>query len=776
MLLGRTAIFWVALALTAAAQVPSAARQKPSLPAPPPRGQRPLNQAAGQVVSSDGLALPGAEITAGGARVRTDAQGRFRLPVRGFPVHLQVTAEGFAPALVIVRGPRPVRIAVGPAPVAAQVTVAATGRRQAVTAVPVLAATMGARQISTAPEINLDSLLRQFPALATYRRSDSLNAHPTTQGISLLGTGSSGASRALVLRDGIPLNDFYGGWVDWLRVPEESIAQLTVVEGGASPLYGSGALSGVITVTSHQPNHTRASLQTAEGNLGTGLVDSYSSADFGALALGLGQQSLTTAGYIPVPPAEAGAVDTPAGVTANEFAPEIRYIPNPRLLIALRGEYYGEHRNNGTREEQNATGLRQLALHADFAAGGFWQGSLFGQSEDFASSFTSVAANRDSELLVLEQRVPAATNGAALEWSAAQDTPWGPVHAILGASYLRISAVDQEQALRNRKTPDTNHAGRQRLAGAFGEAQWRPAPSLQLTATVRDDHWRNYDAFTQSFNPTAAAPPPPLSAYPERRSSAISPSVGAVWHPRGALSFRASAYQSFRAPTLNELYRPFRVGNIETLANPALTAERYRGYQAGADLRLGRQGLLRATYFDGVVANVITAVPVAQSAQLVTDQRQNLGRLRAHGEELDARIRMGENLWLRAAYTHLQALVQSAPTAALVGRHIAEVPGNNASLRAVTAWRGWHFSAEERFGGAQFEDDLNTVPLPAFWTTGIYASRPLGYRTRWLQSVAPYLAVQNLFNRRYAVTIDPVPNLASPRLWMAGLKFTLGRD
>lgn len=769
MSLSKTGAILLALAVTVVAQAPGPARAARAT-----RGKYAI--AAGQVVSSDGLGVPGAEIAAGQARARSDAQGRFRLPVRGFPAQLRVTAEGFAPESVTVDGPEPVRVVVKPAPVSAQVTVAATGRRQKVTAVPVLAQTMGPRQIGTAPEPNLDALLRQFPALATFRRSDALNAHPTTQGISLLGLGTSGASRALVLRDGIPLNDFYGGWVDWLRVPEESIAELTVVEGGASPLYGSGALSGVITVTSHQPNLTRSSIQTAGGNLGTGLVESYSSADLGALSLGLAQQSLTTTGYIPVPPAEAGSVDTPAGVIANEFAPELRYIPNPRLLLALSGEYYGEHRNNGTRQEQNGTALRQIALRMDLEAGGFWQGNLFGQSEDFASSFSSVAADRDSETVVLQQRVPSETNGAALEWSADHSTPWGEVHAILGASYLHIAATDEEQAPLNRFTPNTNHAGRQRLTGAFAEGQWRPTPSLQLTATLRDDHWRNYDAFTGSYNAEAGALPALFTIYPERRSSAVSPSLGVVWHPRGPISLRASAYQSFRAPTLNELYRPFRVGDIETLANPALTAERYRGYQAGADARLGARGLLRATYFDGEVANVITAVTLARTPKLITEQRQNLGRLRSRGEELDARLNAMGHLWFWLAYAHLHALVQSAPSPALVGRRIAEVPDNSASIRAVSGWRGWTFSGEERFGGAEFEDDLNLVPLPAFWTTGIYASRQLGYRTRWLKSVSPYVAVQNLFNRRYAVTIDPVPNLASPRLWTIGLKLILGRD
>ena len=746
-----------------------AAAQRPVI-SPHPRANVQLR---GQVLSGDGQTVPGARVSAiGGATTRANRQGRFQLRVRRLPVHLRITAAGFAVRQVLVRHLGTVRITLVPAPVMARVTVAATGRRQRVTAVPVLAETLGPQRLESAPQVNLDSVLRQFPALSTYRRSDSLNAHPTTQGVSMLGLGSSGASRALVLRDGIPLNDFYGDWVDWLRVPEASVAQLTVVEGGASALYGSGALAGVMDIVSRQPNSTQASVQTGIGTLGTGVIESYDSVAGRTVSAGLGQQSLTTAGYVPVPAPYAGSVDTPAGVSANEFAPEIRYVPNSRLVLSLDGEYYGERRGNGTRLEQNSTALRQLALHVNLQAGGFWQGSVFAQSETFASSFAAVAANRDSEKLVLDQRVPSETTGAALEWSGSRPTAWGPVHAIFGASYLRISAVDAELAPLNPTLPYTDHAGRQRLAGAFAEGQWQPRSGLEFTATLRDDQWRNYSAFTANYGPTLRR----YTEYPNRSSSAVSPSLGAVWHPRGPLSFRLSAYESFRAPSLNELYRPFRVGNIETLANPDLTAERYRGYQAGADWRLGNRGLLRATYFDGIVSNVITAVTLSTTPQLVTEQRQNLGRLRSRGEELDARYRLRSNLWLWASYAHLHSRVIAAASTGLIGRRPPELPANDATLRAVDLWRGWDFSAEERFGGAEFENDLNTVPLPSFWTTGAYVSRSLPYHTRWLRSISPYLSVQNLFNRRYAVTMDPVPNLASPRLITAGLRFQLGRD
>src|SRR5687767_12835844 len=74
--------------------------------------------------------------------------------------------------------------------------------------------------------VNLDDRLRVIPGFSNFRRSSSLVAHPTTQGVSLRGIGSTGASRTLVLWDAIPLNDPFGGWVYWTRVSPEDLERV----------------------------------------------------------------------------------------------------------------------------------------------------------------------------------------------------------------------------------------------------------------------------------------------------------------------------------------------------------------------------------------------------------------------------------------------------------------------------------------------------------------------------------------------------------------------
>src|SRR5262249_36320958 len=105
------------------------------------------------------------------------------------------------------------------------------------------------QQMQSAAAEAIDQVLREVPGFTLFRRSDSRTANPTSQGASLRGIGGNGASRAVAYFDDIPLNDPFGGWVYWGRIPREDVSSIEVLRGGGSSLYGSDALSGVINVT-----------------------------------------------------------------------------------------------------------------------------------------------------------------------------------------------------------------------------------------------------------------------------------------------------------------------------------------------------------------------------------------------------------------------------------------------------------------------------------------------------------------------------------------------
>src|ERR1017187_10810984 len=103
---------------------------------------------------------------------------------------------------------------------------------------PASISTLDQTQIGEVPGVNLDDRLRIVPGFSLFRRSSSLVANPGTQGVSLRGLGSTGASRTLVLWDGIPLNDPFGGWVYWTRVTPEDLGVVEVSRGASTSVFG----------------------------------------------------------------------------------------------------------------------------------------------------------------------------------------------------------------------------------------------------------------------------------------------------------------------------------------------------------------------------------------------------------------------------------------------------------------------------------------------------------------------------------------------------------
>src|SRR5215216_4931964 len=118
-----------------------------------------------------------------------------------------------------------------------------------------------ARDLSDAPAHELDSILLQVPGLQLFRRSDSTSGHPTSQGVTLRALGGNASSRALLILDGVPQADPFGGWVNWPAYDPSGLEQVRVVRGGGSLAYGAGALAGVIDMSGLTRPGAEASLE-----------------------------------------------------------------------------------------------------------------------------------------------------------------------------------------------------------------------------------------------------------------------------------------------------------------------------------------------------------------------------------------------------------------------------------------------------------------------------------------------------------------------------------
>jgi outer membrane receptor protein involved in Fe transport len=280
-----------------------------------------------------------------------------------------------------------------------------------------------------------------------------------------------------------------------------------------------------------------------------------------------------------------------------------------------------------------------------------------------------------------------------------------------------------------------------------------------------------------------AAGAPTLAFEPED-SETIAPTVRFGFRRAvGEMFARGAAYSGFRPPTLNELHRPFRVGNDVTEANAALEPERLYG----ADFGVGAQhanwswdaGVFVNQLDDAIVNVTLGAGPgtfppgVFVPAGGAYRQRQNAGRIDAIGVEAEARGALGDALSWRAAFAYTDAEVDGGDAApALTGLRPPQAPEWSASAGA--RWRplvATTLSAEVIYESERFEDDLNTRALSAATVLDLRVEQRLS------PLASAYLALDNALDAdlETAETADGIESFGPPRALRLGLRLATPR-
>jgi outer membrane receptor protein involved in Fe transport len=668
-----------------------------------------------------------------------------------------------------------------PEPVRLEPVVVSAGRvEQALQDVPSNVTVLTREDIERSAARTVDDLLRQIPGFSLFRRSSSLVANPTTQGVSLRGIGPSGVSRTLVLLDGVPLNDPFGGWVYWSKVPLESIERIEVVRGGGSALYGSYALGGVINIVTQKPQATGVqgkidggTRDTIDANLETNVVK-------GPLGLSLRGSVFSTGGYPIIQENQRGAVDIDADSRHQTFIGRLEYTPLTNASLYLGGSYFNEDRGNGTPLQENSTEAGYIAAGGKFQSGdgSDWQATVYSQLQTFTSTFSRISLDRNSEVLTLDQTVPSTGVGGSLQWTKQLFAR----HLVTAGVDARwIDGQSDEDILNFAGTAVTTRreaGGQQHFVGVFAQDIFRPLERLQITGALRFDYWQNGDA--SRTDRTLATGRITKTPFSDRTDTALSPKFAILYRATDSLSLRASAYQAFRAPTLNELYRQFRVGNVVTLANAELGAERLTGGEIGLDYAVGEGWLAKLTGFwnelKDPISNVTLSAPFPADcpAGTVCRQRQNLGRTRSRGLEAELHYRPTRAWDLSASYLYNDSEVLKFPAdPSLEGKRVPQVPKHTYTLGVqYLNPRFINAAVQGRFVGDQFEDDRNENELDSFFTVDLSLWRPIP--VPYVAASEVFVAVENLFDTTYAVGKDPatgVVSIGAPLLFHGGIRF-----
>jgi len=634
------------------------------------------------------------------------------------------------------------------------------------------------RDIENFTTLTADEFLRQVPGFSLFRRSPSTTSHPTSQGVSLRGTGPSGASRTVVLVNGIPVNDPFGGWVNWGRIPLQSIEHVRVQENWGANHWSALGLGSVIEFTTAEPGW--------ENNKITGGVGTHDTSFVNAAIGGKGDLSYTaigdfyrTGGYNAVSPEDRGPIDirTDSKHLLGNGAVSYSHTDNTKYYLSVDG--FGEDRGNGTPLTNNESNIGTVStgvVHRR-ADGSSVRAALFGTDAGFNSTFSSQAPDRSIETPSLDQfAVPSTQIGGQADWSKR----FGDDVLELGMDLLRRRGVTKEyfRFVDGDFQRQRDAGATQIIGGFYGSYHYALGEKTSLDIFGRVDGRQNQSIFLRDRSRTD-----PNDDRFERSHDDftvfVEPRLQLRYEPSENLSMRSTLTRSVRVPTINELVRPFRVRNDITAANEDLNEEKAIGYDFEATFQSGEQQVSVNPYIN-ILADPIANVTLGNGPGTIDPcgvvpqggvcrQRQNLERALVYGVEVRGQTSFPDGTVLSSSYLLSYSEVTNPGDAAnLDGKNLPQLPKHQAAVRIEKTFDAVTAFFQTRFVGKQYDDDLNTLPLGSFTTFDASVTYDVG------NGKELFLTGENLLDKRYSVaeTSDNVTSTGQPLNILGGLRFS----
>jgi outer membrane receptor protein involved in Fe transport len=623
----------------------------------------------------------------------------------------------------------------------------------------------------------LDEVLKEVPGFQLFRRSDARSANPTSQGATLRALGGNASSRALLILDGVPQTDPFGGWISWPAYDLRRLGEVRVVRGGGTGANGPGALAGTIELFSAAPSDARGpGASLVYGSRDSVDAEAGINAELGAGFLTASANYARGDGFVPVVQEQRGPADRPSPY--EQASASVRAVAplSAGVEVQATGLVFKDDRERGTAFSDISTKGADASLRLVGSGRWPWSALAYVQTRKFYNSFASVNAARTATTQTSEQyNVPSTGLGARLEIRP----PVGRHLELRVGADWRATEGETKERFNFQNGVGTRRrlaGGRTDTAGAFVEAA-RETDALTLTAGGRLDRWSISGGFLRE-NVFASGAKLTDTRFQDRSGWEGTGRAGIAFRPVSGLTLRAATYLGWRLPTLNELYRPFRVGADATAGNAGLAPERLKGIEAGLDFRPSAAARIGVTLFGNRLEDGIANVTLGRGPGTfpivgfvapggVYRQRRNIGAIVSKGVEIDGQLRLGA--WtLSGGYSFADAEVKASGAAApLSGLRPAQTPRH--SFASTLAWRegAARGSLTVRYAGAQYEDDLNQQRLPDVLTFDAAAALPLGRR------LSVEARAENIGNERVIAGIsgNGILERATPRTLWIGIRY-----
>ena len=628
-------------------------------------------------------------------------------------------------------------------------------------------------QIRTSPARESQDLLREIPGVELPRTSSLVGG--TAQIVSIRGVDEG---RTAVLFDGFPINDAWGEWIDWGRVPKGMLDRVEVIEGGTSSLYGNGAMGGVISFFSRPLAPGAADMMVEGGS--RDIRHGYASVGvpvYGAFTANISGDYLQGGGYNLIDPTKRGAIDVASGVIQRNAYARLNYAPSARFSAFVSGHKFGDNRNTGTPLSYQTRDQGDIDLGLDvgsYASGLLSVRAWDGKQDEQQRSTAIRAGGRAAEDSSIVASVPSHDWGASAMWT--RSGLMGLESFSLGGDYRHMQGNFDEVDFNTAGCPAAGTCGTvartilsggdQALSGVFAQAIAAPITPLRVELSARVDQWNNDNG--HSIDAAAGA-----QTYANRSKTSFSPRLGVRYALLSNLSFHGAVYRAFRAPNLAELYKKQITSTTVTIPNPNLAPETAFGREAGLDWQPARWVQVKGTYYVADYRDFNVPTPIAAGTPGCGTapncrQRLNVNASRSTGAEGYIAVKPVAPLFVSASMNYDDDRQQSGIAAGTTNKpHINRVPSPKQTVRAT------YSSAAFGDWTAIWRHEGPTTTLQGVWLEP-FSVLDANVQRELLPGFTGFVSVENITNTAYQVNLTAATNgiasLGLPRTFRAGLR------
>jgi iron complex outermembrane receptor protein len=607
----------------------------------------------------------------------------------------------------------------------------ATGSSRNAHELPVATALLDRAAVAGAPAASSDRLLRELPG-ADYTRSNSAFTNYGQLRASFSGAGSD---RGVVLVDGIPAQDGFGGQIDWQAYPAAEIERVELLRGAGSALYGSGAVGGVLNVVTFAPQVGAAG---SDGSAGIG-AGTHSEQDAEILfRTPVGRTIAASASFLDsrfayrdLAPGYTSPIDHSAQSASGVTDVRARYSAGG-MSIDASGLFASDGQDEGRRNYTFDRTMRQQTISATRALGENASAGIGFYSRDTTIYNTDDLFPTDPGSLRYIQHVPTHEDGLFATFQAAPNA----FDYTVRIDERRVDGRSEQYGPTG--ATQALGTGTEFMAGIAGQAAYR-AGRFEALVGARGDRLRYDDLSLLTVSSTATT----AQTVQGHDEGAISPRAALRYDASKRLAVRVSAGDGFRGPYLNELVRGFNIGKIVEAPNPNLVPERSTSYGAGLDYLLG-DGRISLDALETHVSDAIAFVTLGPTLM----KRENIDRTQTDSETLAYSHPLGACARVRLSGTTQTPRVTNGPPGT-AGKQLAFVPQQSADLGIDARGHGsLGYSADASYVGQTYADSLQAEPLGAALLFGATV------RATTASGTSFELTGDNLTHQAYLTSVD----------------------